>query len=220
MNQLLNIITPLHKKTKRDYVGRMMNEKVACMEKALEFEFDYWDGDRKYGFGGYKYDGRWKTVAEQLIELYKLPKNAKILDVGCGKAHLMYEFNKLLPKAELVGFDPSKHALKTAPEEVKPYIFEYKAQDQYPWGDHYFDLVVSLNSLHNLRIHELASALGEIERVGKNKYIVVEGYRNSEELFNLECWALTAKAFFDPAQWIWIYRHFGYTGDYEFIYFE
>ena len=220
MGKLLNIVTPLHKKTKRDYIGRMMDDKVHCMLKAKEYEFDYWEGDRRYGYGGYKYDGRWKVVAEKLIDIYGLKPDAKILDVGCGKALLLYELKQLLPGAEVCGFDISRHGLSDAPEAIRGYLFHYRAQDPYPFGDKHFDLVISLGCLHNLRIFELKTALAEIERVGKNKYIMVESYRNEQELFNLQCWALTAEAFFDTAAWVWLYNHFGYTGDYEFIYFE
>lgn len=220
MGRLLNIVTPLHKRTKRDYLGRMQDEKVHCMLKAKEYEFDYWDGDRRYGYGGYRYDGRWKVVAENLIEIYNLPPNAKILDVGCGKAHLLYELKQLLPQGEHIGFDISKHGIGDAPEGIRENLIRYRAQDAYPWGDQYFDLVISLGCFHNLRIFELQTALREVERVGKNKYVMLESYRNEEELFNLQCWALTAESFFDTAEWIWVYNHFGYTGDYEFIYFE
>ncbi len=220
MNQLLNIVTPLHKRTARDYIGRMMDEKIHCMQKAREYEFDYWDGDRRYGYGGYTYDGRWKVVAEQLIEIYGLAGKCRILDVGCGKAHLALELKKLLPEAEIVGFDVSKHGLADAPEEIRGSLFNYRAQDPYPWGDDYFDLVISLGCLHNLRLYELYRALSEIERVGRQKYVMLESYRNDAELFNLQCWALTCEAFFDTSEWIWLYRNAGYTGDYEFIYFE
>lgn len=220
MGRLLNLVTPLHKKAKRDYIGRMVDEKVHCMIKAKEYSFDYWDGDRRYGYGGYKYDGRWKGIAERLIEIYSLKPNAKILDVGCGKAHLLYELQQLLPDGEMCGFDISRHGIGDAPEPIRSKLIHYQAQDPFPWGDKYFDLVISLATLHNLRIFELKTALSEMERVGKSKYIMVESYRNEQELFNLECWALTAEAFFDTAEWIWLYGHFGYTGDYEFIYFE
>lgn len=221
MGKLLNIVTPLHKMTKRDYLARMIDDKVNCMMKAKEYEFDYWDGDRRYGYGGYKYmPGRWKPVAQALIEIYNLKPNARILDVGCGKAFLLYELKHLLPEAEIIGFDISRHGLADAKEEIRDNLFRYRAQDRYPWGDNYFDLVISLGCLHNLRIFELETAIGEIERVGKNKYIMVESYRNEKEMFNLECWALTAESLFDTAEWIWLYDHFGYTGDYEFIYFE
>jgi len=220
MGQLLNVVTPLHKSTRREYLARMVDDKVHCMMKAKEYEVDYWDGDRRYGYGGYRYDGRWKVVAQHLIEHYGLGPNARILDVGCGKAHLLHELKQLLPLAEVTGFDVSQHGLADAPEPIRPHLFRYRAQDPYPWGDKHFDLVISFGALHNLRIFELESAVREIERVGRQKYVMVESYRNELEQFNLECWALTAEAFFDTAEWIWLYRHFGYTGDYEFIYFE
>jgi SAM-dependent methyltransferase len=221
MGRLLNIVTPLHKATKRDYVARMMDDKVNCMLKAKEYEADYWDGDRRYGYGGYKYiPGRWKPVAQALIDIYGLKSDARILDVGCGKGYLLHELKLLLPNAHVVGFDISKYGLANAKEEIRDNLFRYRAQDAYPFGDKSFDLVISITTLHNLRLFELKTALHEIERVGKNKYVMLESYRNELELFNLECWALTAESFFDAAEWIWLYEHFGYSGDYEFIYFE
>ena len=221
MGKLLNIVTPLHQMTKRDYLARMVDEKVHCMLKAKEYEADYWDGDRRYGYGGYKYmEGRWTPVAQALIDQYGLTSDSKILDVGCGKAFLLYEIKKLLPDAEVVGFDISRHGLNDAKDEVRDNLFQYRAQDEYPWGDNEFDLVISLGTLHNLRLFELQTALREIERVGKNGYVMLESYRNELEQFNLQCWALTCESFFDTAEWVWLYRHMGYTGDYEFIYFE
>jgi len=218
---MLNIVTPLHQATKRDYLHRMTDAKVGCMLKAREYEADYWDGDRRYGYGGYRYiPGRWKPVALGLIDAYGLKEDARILDVGCGKGYLLYELKLLLPAARLVGFDISDHGLANAKEEVRPNLFKYKAQDRYPFGDKSFDLVIAVGCVHNLRIFELQTALQEIERVGVNKYVMVEAYRNERELFNLECWALTAESLFHTAEWIWLYNHFGYTGDYEFIYFE
>ena len=99
-------------------------------------------------------------------------------------------------------------------------LFTYRAQDPYPYGDKQFDLVISLGTLHNLRVFELEAAVQEIERVGKNKYIMVEGYRNVAEFFNLQCWALTCESFLRPETWTWVFQQAGYTGDYEFIYFE
>jgi SAM-dependent methyltransferase len=221
MGRLLNLVTPLHKATKRDYLARMVDDKVTCMLKAKEYEADYWDGDRRFGYGGYKYlSGRWKPVAQALIDTYGLKAGSRVLDVGCGKAFLLYEMQLIEPGLELVGFDISKHGLASKHPDLKANLFRYRAQDPYPWGDKHFDLVISLATLHNLRIFELKTALGEIERVGKQGYVMLESYRNEQEMFNLECWALTAESLFDTAEWIWLYNHFGYTGDYEFIYFE
>jgi len=221
MGYLLNIVTPLHQSTKRDYVARMIDDKVHCMLKAKEYEADYWDGDRRYGYGGYKYmSGRWKPVAEKLIEIYNLKPGDTVLDVGCGKGFLLYEMQLLMPELQITGFDISHHGLADNRPDFKGNLFRYRAQDIYPFGDKSFDLVISLGCLHNLRIFELKSALAEIERVGKKKYIMMESYRNELEMFNLECWALTAESLFDTAEWVWLFQHFGYTGDYEFIYFE
>jgi SAM-dependent methyltransferase len=220
MGKWLEIITPLHKKSARNYVERMVNDKVHCSEVARRYGPDYWDGDRKYGYGGYRYDGRWTGVAKALVDHFKLPRNAKILDIGCGKGFLLYEFKKLLPEASLTGIDISEYALQNAKEEVAPFLRQARAQDKYPFVDKEFDLVFSNTTLHNLHVFELEQALREIERVGKNKYICVESYRSVRELFNLQCWALTCEIFFTPKEWVWFFEECGYTGDYEFVYFE
>ena len=221
MGQLLEIVTPLHKATKRDYLQRMQDEKVHCMQIAKQYGKDYWDGDRRYGYGGYKYiPGRWKPVAEELIKIYKITNQSSVLDIGCGKAYLLYEIKLLLPGLKVVGFDISRHGLAYAKETIREFIFFHKAQDKFPFNTNEYDLVISLGCLHNLRVFELKTALSEMERVGKHGYIMLESYRNEQELFNLQCWALTCESFFDKEEWIWFYKDFGYTGDYEFIYFE
>ena len=221
MGQLLEIVTPLHQATQRDYLTRMLDEKVHCMQIAKKYEKDYWDGDRRYGYGGYTYiAGRWKNVAEELIKKYKLNNHSSVLDVGCGKAYLLYEMKLLLPGLKIAGFDISEHGLAGAKEDIRESLFIHKAQDHYPFKDNEFDLVISLGCFHNLRIFELQTALSEMERVGEHGYIMLESYRNEQELFNLQCWALTCVSFFDTEEWLWLYKHFRYTGDYEFIYFD
>jgi SAM-dependent methyltransferase len=221
MGKLLELVTPLHRATQRDYLARMIDDKVHCMLKAKEYGYDYWDGDRRYGYGGYRYiPGRWNPVAEALINTYKLGPGSKILDVGCGKGFLLHELLLLEPGLQIAGFDISTYGIGCATELVRPHLFTHQAQATYPFGDKEFDLVLSLATLHNLRLPDLIRALAEIERVGKSAYIMVESYRNELELFNLECWALTAESLFDKDEWVWLYDHFGYTGDYEFIYFE
>ncbi len=221
MGRLLNIVTPLHQQTKRDYLARMLDEKVHCMRKAKEYEADYWDGERRYGYGGYKYiPGRWRPVAEALIKEYGLGPGSRVLDVGCGKGFLLYEMLLIEPAIKVAGFDISRHGLEQSPGEVRNELFIHRAQDPFPFDDNSFDLVISLGCLHNLRLFDLQSALSEIERVGRQGYVMLESYRNDQELFNLQCWALTAESFFDKEEWIWLYKHFGYSGDYEFIYFE
>jgi SAM-dependent methyltransferase len=221
MGKLLNIVTTLHESTNRDYLARMVDDKVQCMKTAKQYGRDYWDGDRRYGYGGYNYmPGRWKPVAEKLINIYNLTSGSRVLDIGCGKGYLLYEMKLLIPDLDITGVDSSDYGLENAKDEIKPFVCNHKAEVKLPYEDKEFDLVISLGTFHNLRLPELKIALSEMERVGKKGYLMLESYRNEEELFNLQCWALTAESFFDEDEWIWVYNNFGYTGDYEFIYFE
>tara|TARA_B100002003_G_C14001183_1_gene483316 strand:+ start:224 stop:886 length:663 start_codon:yes stop_codon:yes gene_type:complete len=220
MNKELNFITSYHKSTKRNYFERMANKKIDCMKIARKFDKDFWDGERKYGYGGYKYiPGLLEPLAKSLISYYKLKESSKILDVGCGKGFLLFEIKKIIPNIKVFGFDISKYSIKNAKEEIKKNLFVHRAEKVYPFDNKNFDLVLSINTLHNLKIYDLEMSLSEIERVGKKKYIVVESYRNEEELFNLQCWALTAESFFSKEEWKWLFKKFDYTGDYELIYF-
>lgn len=220
MGTLRNFVTPLHQATRRDYLARMVDEKVACMEVAKKYGADYWDGERRFGYGGYRYiPGRWKPVAEALIKAYDLGPGSKILDVGCGKGFLLYEMKLLLPEATFVGFDSSEYALSHVKDEIRQDVFVHRAQDPLPFADGEFDLAISLTCFHNLRVFELKTALTELERVAREKYLVVESYRNDLELFNLQCWALTCESFFDSGEWEWLFKEWAYSGDYEFIFF-
>ena len=220
MGKLQNFVTPLHQATRRDYLARMVDDKVQCMKIAKQYGQDYWDGDRRFGYGGYHYmPGRWKSVAQELITTYDLGPGSKVLDVGCGKGFLLHEMLLLEPRLKVTGFDISEHGISGATDLVKPHLYLQQAQSKYSFAKNEFDLVISLGSLHNLRLFDLKAALAEIERVGKQGYVMLESYRNEQELFNLQCWALTCESFFDEEEWVWLYEHFGYTGDYEFIYF-
>lgn len=217
----LDFLSPLHKRTQRDYLGRV-NEfpKAEATRIAREFGFDYWDGDRKYGYGGYHYDGRWKAVAQALADHYQLQAGHTVLDIGCGKAFLLYELTQVVPGLKVTGIDISDYALAHAKEEVKPFLHKANALEL-PFDDQSFDFVFSLNTLHNLYCFELDQALREMERVGKGaKYLVVESYRNADEKVNLLYWQLTCESFYTPQEWEWWFEKTGYHGDHSFIYFE
>ena len=214
----------LHKSTKRDYLARVNDAefpKARAAELAKKFDYDYWDGDRRICYGGYRYiEGRWEKVARAIAEHYELPKNPKILDIGCGKGYLLYDFLKVIPNAEVVGIDISQYAIKNCKPEIKDKLILGNAT-QLPWDDQTFDLVISINALHCLEAYDLESALREMERVGKqHKYLCVESYRNETEKANLLYWQVSCEAFNTPKEWNWWYQHTGYTGDHEYIYFE
>lgn len=217
----VDFINRVHKATKRDYLERVcVHDKVECAEVAVQFGKDYWDGDRKYGYGGYRYDGRWRVVAEEIARHYRLPPDASILDVGCGKAFLLHDFAQVMPGATVAGIDISDYAIAHAKEEVRAFLQIAPAQ-KLPFPDRSFDLVYSILTLHNLYLDDLWTALQEIERVSRGaKYIVVETYRNEREKVNLLYWQLTCRAFHTPSEWEWMFARAGYTGDHSFIVFE
>jgi len=188
----IDFISQIHKKTKRNYVERVTQyDKAECAAKAKKFDYDYWDGDRQYGYGGYSYDGRWKPVAESFVKHYNLKPGDKVLDVGCGKAYLLYEMQKLVEGLEVYGIDVSEYAIKHSKEEIRSNLLVADAT-QLPFEDNMFDFVFSITTLHNLYIYDLKKALSEINRVKKDKsYLVVESYRNEIEKANLLYWQLT-----------------------------
>lgn len=220
MGNSIQIINTLHISTKRNYLERMNNSKIECMRVARRFDKSYWDGDRKFGYGGYKYmPNRWTNVAKIIIKKYKLSNRSKILDVGCGKGFLLLEIFKILPKIKIYGIDISKYAIKKAPQEIKRFLSYGDISKKLKFKKKYFDLTISINTLHNLKVFNLFNALKEINRVSKKTFISVESYRNEKELFNLQCWALTCNSFFSKDEWEWIFKKCKYSGDYEFIYF-
>jgi len=217
----IDFVSALHTKTKRDYLARVTQfPKAEAAKIAKRFDVDYWDGDRLVGYGGMKYDGRWRKVADALRDHYQLKAGDRVLDVGCGKGFLLYDLTQSVPGLEVCGLDVSQYAIEHAKEEVRPFLTVGHA-NSLPHADASFDLVVSITTLHNLRCYDLDKALREIERVGKkNKYVCVESFRTEEEKVNLMYWQLTCEAFYWPAEWDWWFKHTGYTGDHSFIYFE
>ena len=220
----IDFLSSLHKKTSRDYLKRV-NDKIYPKYKAAElakkWDFEYWDGDRRINYGGYKYiPGRWTNVAKKFIDVYNLSEKSKILDIGCGKGFLLYEFYNLLPGIEIFGIDISKYAIKNSKEEISKFIKLSNCRNL-PFKDSFFDLSISINTFHNLHCYDLDLAIKEMVRVSKkNMYICVESYRNELEKQNLLYWQVTCESFYTEKEWKWWFKHCSYNGDYSFIYFE
>ena len=163
---------------------------------------------------------RWRKVADAMVAAYGIKPGMRVLDVGSGKGFLLHDFRQSVSGLEVAGLDLSAYAIAHAMEEIKPFCRVGSAA-KLPYPDKHFDLVVSINTLHNLYNYDLDSAFREIERVSRGaKYICVEAYRNEREKVNLMYWQLTCRAFHTPEEWNFVFSQAGYTGDHEFIYFE
>lgn len=219
----IDFLTSVHKSTARDYLARVNDAeypKPKAAALAKQWGFDYWDGDRRICYGGYRYmPGRWAPVAQAMIDHYGLKAGDKVLDIGCGKGFLLYEMSLLVPGLEIHGIDVSTYAIENAKEEIKDRL-QIANANKLPFADDYFDFVFSITTLHNLHNYDLDKALREMERVGKRKYLCVESYRNETEKANLMYWQVTCEAFCTPEEWDWWFKQTGFSGDHSLIYFE
>ena len=198
----------------RDVEGRFKQITDKHHKIAREFGRDFFDGDRLVGYGGYKYDGRWGSVVEKFRDYYGLTTKSSVLDVGCAKGFMLYDFMKVVPGIKVVGVDISEYAIANAMEDVKPYVYVANASDL-PFEDKSFDLVISITTIHNLPLNECKRAIREVQRVSnKHAFITLDSWRNEIERDRMEKWNLTALTYMHVDAWKRLFDEVGYTGDY------
>ena len=182
---------------------------------ASKFGKEYFDGSRLNGYGGYYYDPKfWKKVVRDFKRFYKLKSTCKILDVGCAKGFMLHDFKQLIPKSYLRGIDISSYAIKNAKPEIKKFVKIGNAK-KLPFQDRFFDLVISINTLHNLKKKDCIIALSEINRVTKkNAFVTLDAYKNHRQKQRMKMWNLQAKSIFHVNKWKEIFDLAGYKGDY------
>tara|TARA_B100000989_G_C19446246_1_gene429616 strand:- start:68 stop:730 length:663 start_codon:yes stop_codon:yes gene_type:complete len=209
-------ITRALPKSKRNIESREVAKDMDAIIVSKKYDFDYFDGDRKYGYGGYKYDGRWVPVAKDIINHFKLKPGDKFLDIGCAKGFLMKDLIDALPGLEVFGLDISEYAIKNCHEDVIGRIHKGSAKNLL-FPDNAFDAVISLDTIHNLNRNDVIIALKEIQRVtkGDNSFVKVDSYKTPEEKKIFESWVLTAEYHDYPKGWLETFKEAGYTGDYD-----
>ena len=202
-------------KTKRDLSKRSNEKTEEDRIIARRFDKEFFDGDRKNGYGGYYYNSKfWTEVVQDLNNFFKLKNGSKILDIGCGKGFMLFDFMKLNPNFVLEGIDISEYAITNAVPEVKKFLKIGNAKSL-PYEDNSFDLVISINTTHNLELNQCKKALSEMERVSrKDKYLIVDAYSNEIEKGRIFAWNLTAKTILSTNEWISLFEEAGYTGHY------
>ena len=169
-------------KAKRNIEKRQQGKDAKVVAIAKQFGEMYWDGPREYGYGGYHYDGRWRSVARDIIDHYGLKAKMRVLDVGCGKGFLVKDLMLECPGLEVFGLDISLYALKKAPEELIGRL-HLGSGDNLPFPDNSFDCVLSLNTIHNFKRAAAIKAMSEIQRICKtNKsFVVVDSFKTPEQ---------------------------------------
>jgi ubiquinone/menaquinone biosynthesis C-methylase UbiE len=202
-------------KAKRDLNLRLESKTEETRTIARKFGKEFFDGDRSFGYGGFLYNPKyWSEVVKDFVSFYKLTDYNKILDVGCAKGFMLYDFKKLNKSFELHGVDISKYAITSSIEDVRQNLKIADAQNL-PYEDNYFDLVISINTIHNLSKEGCSKSLKEIQRVTKkNSFITVDAYRNEEEKKRMLEWNLTAKTIMSVSEWIKFFKNEKYNGDY------
>jgi ubiquinone/menaquinone biosynthesis C-methylase UbiE len=200
--------------TKRDLKARAQEKTPEDKALAKQFGRDFFDGERRHGYGGYRYDGRWLPVARRFAEHYQLGPNARILDVGAAKGFLMYDLLQVLPQATVRGIDVSTYAKENAHGGMGPMI-DIGSAEKLPYPDKSFDLVISINSIHNLPPARCKTALREMERVSRaHKFVTIDAWRTEEEHQRLLDWILTAETYLSVDDWVRLFAEVGYSGDY------
>ena len=202
-------------RTKRDIKQRGAEKTNKDRELARKFEKDFFDGDRRNGYGGFEYNSRfWQPVVPDFKEFYNLTKESKILDVGCAKGFMLHDFSELIPGIQVQGIDISNYAIENSMPSVKDYVQVADARDL-PFEDNSFDLVISITTVHNFDREECIKALQEIQRVSKkHAFITVDAYRNELEKEAMFAWNLTAKTILHVDEWKKLFFDANYTSDY------
>ena len=202
-------------KPQRDTSKRASEKNEEIRKIARKFDFEFFDSDRKYGYGGFKYNERfWGPVIPTFKKYWNLKSSSSILDIGCAKGFMIYDFTKQIPGIDIRGIDISEYAITNCKNEVKNNVSVGNAKSL-AFKDNSFDYAISINTIHNLDLNECKQALREIERVSKiSSFITVDAFNTKEEEKRMYEWNLTAKTIMSVRDWKKIFEEVGYTGDY------
>lgn len=202
-------------KSKRNVEDRGQTKTEEDRAIARQFGKEFFDGDRSQGYGGFNYLPRfWQPVIPTLQQHFGLGPHSSVLDVGCAKGFMMHDLANLIPGIAVKGIDVSEYAIRNAMEDMLPHVQVADAL-QLPFQDNSFDVVISINTIHNLVREDCGKALQEIERVSRGRsYITVDAYRTAEEKERMYAWNLTAQTIMHVDEWKAFFAEVGYSGDY------
>lgn len=198
-------------KRQRDTKARAEVKTQEIIDTNLKFGWEYFD-KKGYCFNGYSYDGRWIPVVKDFIDYYGLKEGDKVLDIGCAKGYMVYDF--VNQGIDAYGLDISNYAIGCSPPEIRYRLYEGNAKDLSIFYNKEFDLVISINTIHCLGENDLRQSVREIQRIGKKAYVTVDSYRNDEEKERMLQWIVAGRTVKSTNEWIKLFQEEGYTGDY------
>ncbi|NEW97828.1 class I SAM-dependent methyltransferase [Rhodopseudomonas sp. BR0G17] len=214
MGQEIDLLVNYPRTTRNvDERGQTKSEEDRAI--ARRFGKEFFDGDRRHGYGGFNYMPRfWQPVIPTFQQHFGLSASSSVLDVGCAKGFMLHDMAELIPGITVKGVDVSDYAIEHAIDDMKPHVSVASAT-KLPFADKSFDVVISINTVHNLVRDDCATALREIERVArKGAFITVDAYRDDEEKRRMMAWNLTAQTIMHVDEWKTFFAEIGYTGDY------
>lgn len=202
-------------KPNRNLNSRSLEKNDEIINIARKFGKDFFDGERKYGYGGYYYNPKfWSDVVRDIVSYYKLKQGSKVLDVGCGKGFMLFDLFRQYPEIKVRGVDISEYAIENGHPGIKKFLSVGDARNL-EFEDNYFDLVISVNTVHNFDIEECKKSILELKRVSKkNVFLTVDAYRNDEEKKRMYKWNLTAKTIMSVEDWKKTFNEIGYYEDF------
>jgi SAM-dependent methyltransferase len=202
-------------KAKRNLEERAARKTEDDRAIARQFGKEFFDGDRRYGYGGFSYNPKfWRPVIPAFEAHFGLDGNSSVLDVGCAKGFMLHDLIETIPGITVAGVDISSYAISNALDSVRPFVRVANAT-HLPYPDKSFDVVMSINTIHNLDTEDLVAALKEIERVSRRgSFVTVDAYRTEDEKNRMMAWNLTAKTILHVDEWIALFEEAGFTGDY------
>ena len=200
---------------KKRYVSknsRTIKNRITASYRSKSF----YDGKRENGYGGFRYDGRWKYIAKKIFDIYRLKDNAKILQIGCDKGFLLQDIKKTFPKSKVRGIEISDYAIKSASKKIKKFI-KKSSFYELPFKKNEFDFVIAIGPVYSLNLADAIQCLKEINRVGKGKsFITLGAYKNEKDLKLFRYWTLLGSTILSKKEWIEVLKHTKYKGDYKF----
>ena len=200
------------KKTKRNSISGSRG--ILNKFKAWKLNEEYYDGKRINGYGGFKYDGRWKKILPKIIKRYRLNKNSKILEIGCKKGFLIYDLKSLIPKIKVIGIENHIYPIKKADKKIRQHLFKKDYYDLKKYKKNEFDLVIGFNSIYMQNLGDVIKTLEEISRISKKSYISIASYKNKADRDKFLDWTLLGTTILKKDEWRKIFKLVSYTGDY------